>query len=167
VAIDDGGGSPVLIGRWALDLTEGRAPNQAYHAAAGLPLAQAETLVRRAVDAVAEVTTRRLTELVGEIGSVDAVGVVVGDHPVPDSLAAILAAHTLMHAAEGQLYRDALLDAAADLGLRGVGLRRRLAESRLVGDLAEAVGALGRAAGPPWRKEHKLAAVAAISVGTV
>jgi hypothetical protein len=167
VAIDDGGGGPVLIGRWALDLTEGRAPSQAYHVAAGLPPAEAERLVRQAIDVVTEVATRRLSELVAEVGSVHSVGVVVGDHPVPDSLTAILAAHTLMHAAEGQLYRDALLDAAANLGLRGVGLARRQAESRLRGDLADVVGALGRAAGPPWRREHKLAAVAAMSVGRV
>src|SRR6266705_1940349 len=85
-----------------------------------------------------------------------AVAVVVGDHPVPEELAAVLASHALMHAAEGQLYRDALLDAATALGQRGIGMSRgRLAE-RLAGDLAGTVRALGAAAGPPWRKEHKL-----------
>jgi hypothetical protein len=36
---------------------------------------------------------------------------------------------------------------------------------RLVGDLAATIRILGAAAGPPWRKEHKLAAVAALSAG--
>jgi hypothetical protein len=40
---------------------------------------------------------------------------------------------------------------------------RKWAASRLDGNLAGTVRALGAAAGPPWRKEHKLAAVAAIT----
>jgi hypothetical protein len=164
VALGEAGTRATLAGRWSLDLTDGLVPRQAYHSAADLPRPEAEILVRRAIDTVTEVATARLAEVVAAAGAVDAVGVIVGDHPVPDSLSAILAAHTLMHAAEGQLYRDALLDAAAALGLRAVGLARRQAESRLAGDLADAIVAVGRAAGPPWRREHKLAAVAALAV---
>jgi hypothetical protein len=161
VAVD----GAVLAGRWTLDLTEDRVPGQVWHVAAGLPAPQAEALVRRAVDTVSEVTTRRLRELLTEVGAVEAVGVIVGEHPVPESVAAVLASHPLMHAAEGQLYRDALLDAAASLGQRGFGLSRKVAASRLAGDLAATIRILGAAAGPPWRKEHKLAAVAALSAG--
>jgi hypothetical protein len=164
VAIDDAGTRASLAGRWALELTDGLVPRQPYHSAADLPRSEAEILVRRAIDTVTEVATARLAEVLAAAGPVDAVCVIVGDHPVPDALAAILAAHTLMHAAEGQLYRDALLDAAATLGLRAVGLARRQAESRLAGDLADVIGDVGRSAGPPWRREHKLAAVAALTV---
>jgi hypothetical protein len=161
VAVDGG----ALLGRWVLDLTEDRVPGQVWHVAAGLPVPEAAALVRRTVDTVTEVATRRLREVLAEVGPVEAVGVVVGDFPVPESVAAVLASHTLMHAAEGQLYRDALLDAAAALGQRGVGLSRKRAAALLAGELAGTVRALGAAAGPPWRKEHKLAAVAALTVG--
>lgn len=161
VALDD----VTLIGRWALDLTEGRVPRQVCHVAADLPLPEAEAPIRRAVDTVTEVAASRLRDVLAEVGAVDGVGVVVGDHPVPESVSAMLASHALMHAAEGQLYRDALLDAAALLGQRGVGLPRKQAMSRLAGDMAVAIRALGMAAGPPWRKEHKLAAVAALTAG--
>jgi hypothetical protein len=159
VAVEDAS----LLGRWTLDLTGQRVPAQPFHAAAGR--VDAAALVRRAVDTVTEVAEGRLRELLAEVGPVTAVAVVVGDHPVPDELATILAAHTLMHAAEGQLYRDALLDAATALGQRGVGIPRGRLAQRLAGDLAGTVAALGKAAGPPWRKEHKLAAAAALSAG--
>ena len=99
-----------------MDLTEGLVPGQVFHAAAGLPLPEAETLLRRTVDTVTALAKRRMNELVTEVGVVDLVGVVMGDHPVPESVPAILASHPLMHAAEGQLYRNALLDAAAAWG---------------------------------------------------
>jgi hypothetical protein len=159
VAVDDDAG---FVGRWSVDLTEGRVPGQVFHAAAGLPRPEAESLVRRATETVTGVAGKRLSELLAAVGPVEAVGVIVGNHPVPESITTILAAHTLMHAAEGALYRDALLDAAAGLGLRGIGLPRLEAEARLAGDLAETVRAMGAHAGRPWRKEHKLAAVAAL-----
>ena len=163
VALDNA----TLIGRWAVDLTEGRVPGHVFHEATELPLPQAETLVRHVVDVVTEVAVRRLRELLTEVGAVDGISVVVGDHPVPESVSAILASHALMHAAEGQLYRDALLDAAAAVGQRGIGLPRKQAVNRLEGDLAAVIRALGAVAGPPWRKEHKLAAVAALTITQV
>jgi hypothetical protein len=159
VVIDD----VTLVSRWDLDLTEGRVPAQVCHVAADLPRPEAEQLLRRVVNVVTDTAQHRLRELLADVGAVDAVAVVVGDHPVPESLSAILASHTLMHAAEGQLYRDALLDAAAALGQRGIGLPRKLAQSQLDGDMADVIRRMGASAGPPWRKEHKLAAVAALT----
>jgi hypothetical protein len=159
VAID----GPAFIGRWDLDLGEDGVPEQVWHAVADLPLASAETVARQAIETVVSLATRRLGAILDEVGALDVVAVVMGDFPVPDSAAAILASHTLMHAAEGQLYREALLDAASARGLRGVGVSRNLASSRLDGDLADRVRELGLVAGRPWRKEHKLAAVAALT----
>jgi hypothetical protein len=150
--------------RWAVDLSAPGTPVQLFHAAAGLPAAEAERFVRVGVDAVGAVTAARLRDLVDAVGGEVRVAVVTGDHPVPEgtSVARILAAHTLMHAAEGQLYRDALLDAAAAHGLPAYGLPRGPAEQRLATDLAAAVARIGVAAGRPWRKEQKLATVAAL-----
>jgi hypothetical protein len=155
-----------FAGRWDLDLTEESVPDQVWHAVADLPLDEAEAVAHRAIETVVAVATSALRTLLDEAGGVDVVAVVMGDFPVPDSAAAILASHTLMHAAEGQLYREALLDAAAALGLPAVGVSRNLAASRLDGDLAAAVARLGAAAGRPWRKEHKLAAIAALTALT-
>lgn len=161
VVIDD----LVVVGRWELDLTQGRVPAQIWHAASEVAMPQAEAMVRQAVDVVTDVATREIRDLLAETGGVAALGVVVGDYPLPESVSAILASHALMHAAEGQLYRNALLDAATLLGQPGTAVPRRQAESRLAGDLAGIIETMGKAAGPPWRKEHKLAAVAALTAG--
>ena len=159
VAVD----GSTFLGRWDLDLTDDSVPDQVWHAVADLPLAAAEETARRAIETVVSVATRRLGQVLDEVGPVDVVAVVMGDFPVPEAAAAILASHTLMHAAEGQLYREALLDAASACGVRGVGVSRNLAASLLDGQLADRVRDLGVAAGRPWRKEYKLAAVAALT----
>jgi hypothetical protein len=164
VVISDRNGSPAFLGRWSLDLLDGRVERQIFHVVADVALVDAERQVRRVVDAITEIATTRLDGIRREVGPLDAAGVIVGDYPVPDSLAAILAAHTLMHAAEGAMFRDALLDAATTHGIRAVGVSRNRATDRLAGDLAAAVAAIGAAAGRPWRKEQKLATVAALTV---
>lgn len=153
-----------FAGRWAVDLVSPGTPVQLYHAATGLPPITLERFVRTGVDKVRAVAGERLDELVAELGRVRVVGVVTGDNPVPDDLPVtqIVAAHPLMHAAEGQLYRDALIDAAAARGLATHGVPRGQAQGLVTGDLAAAVAELGLVAGRPWRKEHKLAAIAAL-----
>jgi hypothetical protein len=169
VALEVNGTAPSSVafrGRWSLDLVEDRAERQIYHAVSDVPLARAETIVRRAIDVVADLAVGHLRTIIESLGMVDAVGVIVTDFPVPDSLAAILAVHTLMHAAEGAMFRDALLDAATACGVPGMGVSRNLAMELLGGEYAHAVAVVGSAAGRPWRKEHKLATVAAIVAGS-
>jgi len=161
VAVSVTRGGPTLLGRWTLDLLDGD-ERQIFHVVAGLPLAGAEPRVAAVVEHATAIATNRIAEITQRVGRLAAVGVIVGDFPVPDSLAAILASHTLMHAAEGAMFRDALLDAATTAGVRAVGVSRNLATERLVGDLAGPVAGVGVAAGRPWRKEHKLATVAAL-----
>jgi hypothetical protein len=161
VAVTPGGG---FAGRWAVDLSAPNTPVQLFHAAAGLPAAAAERFVRAGVDAVGEVAAALLHGLVDALGGDVVVAVITGDHPMPEDtpVARIIAVHPLMHAAEGHLYRDALLDAAAAHGLPAYEVRRGPAEERLAGDLAPAVARIGAAAGRPWRKEQKMATVAAL-----
>ena len=154
--------SVAFLGRWSLDLVEDRAERQIYHVVGDLPLARAETLVQGAIEVVTDIAVGHLRSIIRSLETVEAIGVVVGDFPVPDSLAAILAAHTLMHAAEGAMFRDALLDAATTCGVPGIGVSRNQATEWLGGRYADAVAEVGSAAGRPWRKDHKLATVAAI-----
>lgn len=164
VAVAVGPAPGVFAGRWTVDLSDPGVPAQLYHAAAGRPSARAEEFVRAGVETLAGVAAARLGELIDELSDIQSVGLVIGDHPLPEGLpiARILAAHPLMHAAEGQLYRDVLLDAAAARGLPAHGVSRGQAEALAAGDLAATVAALSTAAGRPWRREHKLAAVAAL-----
>ena len=95
-------------------------------------------------------------------------GIVAGNMELPASLETILASHALIHAAEGEMFRKAIIDAcaakdlaiinfpgttlnddgAALLGLTAAKLRDRLA-------------AFGKALGPPWGQDQKEATLVA------
>ncbi len=77
-----------------------------------------------------------------------------------------------MHAAEGELYRGALVDALArrDIDVECIprgDVASRAARAVAGGrDCERVVVALGLAAGPPWQREHKDAALAALASAT-
>jgi hypothetical protein len=81
----------------------------------------------------------------------------------------ILAVHFRMHRAEGALFRDALVRATEQCGLSLVPIPEKLlakhAEQTLaipISELAKEIAALGKAVGPPWGKDQKDAALAAL-----
>ena len=80
----------------------------------------------------------------------------------------ILAAHPLIHTAEGELFRDTIRRACELLNIPAMGIPERdierqakevfaAATPRIIGQLAKA----GKALGPPWNADHKCAALAA------
>lgn len=91
---------------------------------------------------------------------------------LPDSLAEVLGSRPLTLAADGMLYREFLAQAASELGMEVRRYPRRtdpalLAAEAMRVDVTEVhalIARCGRLAGPPWRKDHKLAAAAALSV---
>ncbi|MDE0626195.1 MAG: hypothetical protein OXH99_07350 [Bryobacterales bacterium] len=91
---------------------------------------------------------------------------------LPDSLEEVLNSRPLTLAADGMLYRESLADTAAQLGLEVRRYSRKIDQAALaakaMGVESDQVTALldqfGRVAGPPWRKDHKMAAAAALSV---
>jgi hypothetical protein len=156
-------GEVTLLGRWTIDLTEGRVPDQVFHAVEGWDEKAAVGYVEEAIQVVHRVAGRRLEELVADLPTLDAVGVIHGDRERSVTVSEALASHPLRHAAEGELYRDALADAAADRGLVVTKLPRALADGRLrAAAFAEIVSDFGAQVGPPWRKEHKRATAAAL-----
>jgi len=91
--------------------------------------------------------------------AIPAVAVVVKAVPVPDRPPDVLRSHAWMHAAEGILYRQAVLAAAQECGWQA-----HTVESSLLPTAEPAVTMLGQAAGRPWRRMEKDAARAAITV---
>lgn len=160
-----------VVARRRLELIEPGIPRQPYHAAQPLSSGSAESLVGRALASVARATRERLAAALDAARAdgleVRCAGLLLGSgRPLP-SLDKILQSHALIHAAEGELYRDALRKACEAAGLRVVGIREkeigahassvlggaRALEARLLG--------LGRELGPPWREDEKHAALAA------
>lgn len=160
-----------VIDRRRVELCDPALPRQAYHAAEHLSLDEASTVVAAVVRSAKTAAAAALSALVGELTGashdVTALAVAEGTAPVPDDLARILASHALLHAAEGKLFRDALVSGAASVGIEVV----RFAKRTLAAEAADALGrdadqlvalvaALGRPIGPPWRQDHKIAALA-------
>ena len=92
-----------------------------------------------------------------------ACAVLVGAGMPPWSIDEILAVHFRMHKAEGVLFREALSAAAAALGLHASAIpEKQLAAIAEARGFLPALAALGKSAGPPWGKDQKDAALAAL-----
>src|SRR5438045_2627267 len=89
--------------------------SQPYHEAGDLPLDSAQKLIDTALTEASELATSDLRTLLDDMKarglSVVAAGVVFHDYRLPSSLAATLRNHTACHAGEGQMTRDALMNA--------------------------------------------------------
>src|SRR5260370_5878573 len=81
----------------------------------------------------------------------------------------ILASHALIHTADGELFRDSLRAACAACNLPLQGIREKelftAAASKALcvqpAALKRRIAALGKALGPPWSQDEKLAALGA------
>ena len=145
-----------LLARTHVDLVSDDLPAQAYHAAASLPPAQAERLVQRWAEEAVTSAEACFVELMKD-RRVVAVGIAAVVRSVP-AFEAVLRSHPLLHMAEGQLAREAMAEAATRAGLPVYYLDPKGQHDPAA---MERTVTLGRTAGPPWRKEHRLAALAA------
>jgi hypothetical protein len=80
----------------------------------------------------------------------------------------VLASHALIHAAEGELFREVLREASRRCGLGVLEVKERdledLAAQALQGGAAEwrrRLAEWGKALGPPWTQDQKRAALGA------
>jgi hypothetical protein len=147
----------VVVTRERVSLIGDGYPSQVFHACEGLDLDAAVELVERQLAHVDEQGERAIRTFL----PLDGVGVAADERPRTDNIERILASHTLKHMSEGQLIRDALRNgsAAVDLPTICVPAKQLMAD----GDQDWLV-AQGKALGPPWRKDEKLAALAALAV---
>jgi hypothetical protein len=93
--------------------------------------------------------------------------VLASGRPLPP-LPQILASHALIHTADGELFRGAILHAGArcDFGSTTVREKELLSEASRVlrlkpNDLTRRIADLGRELGPPWSQDEKLASLVA------
>jgi hypothetical protein len=156
--------APVVLERRRVELLDGSLPVQPYHAAVESGLGRAETakLIRKVEELAATRAAAVLAEIASAIGAggtrVAGVAVLSHDRTLPDDLGRILASHPLLHAAEGDLYEQALSEGAsrAELSVLAVEPSSMSMRPGLI--------AAGRAVGPPWQRDHKMAAAAALSI---
>jgi hypothetical protein len=166
-------GNYVIVDRRRIELVEEEWAKQPYHAAEPLERAAARDVVRRGVEAARRIARGELRDAVNREhrreNVVTACAVLVGE-PMPDwSVDEILAVHFRMHKAEGVVFRDALARAAVSCGLKIVTIPEKLLGKRAqtvlatpLSALTKTIAALGKSVGPPWGKDQKDAALAAV-----
>ena len=165
--------APVAAWRGRLELWRSTETAQVYHAVrTSRDLVAAREHVRLAAEATQRIAVEVLGTLLATLRADGyepvAAAIPLGGKPVPRSLARILPSHSLLHAAEGELFRDALVAAAehhkvevlrpppGDLVVRAA---RQLGRSEQT--VLSTLGEMGRRLGPRWRKDEKDAALTA------
>lgn len=174
VALTLGRGAPIVLARERVQLVDTFIYKfrQPYHTAGRLPLEQAAAFVARMRTEARRLAATAIRKLEADLRAQGFAfarcGVLLASgRPLP-ALPRILASHALIHTADGELFREALLRACAGRRLKTVMVRERelLAAAskalRLRPDvLARRIAALGRPIGPPWSQDEKLASAIA------
>jgi len=167
----------VVVDRRRVELVEEEWARQPYHAAEELDANEARKLVKQGIDSAYRIATREMRAMLDrerKRNEVVACAVLVGN-PMPEwSVEQILAVHFRMHQAEGVLFRDALINAAQKCSTKVIELPEKIlvsfAEQALrttSADLSKTISAIGKSIGPPWGKDQKDAALAAMIALTV
>jgi len=163
--------------RQRIEMIEGVGPRarQPYHAAEGMELREAEDFLRRTKEAAVEMAVKTvkqaLASLAGQGYRVTRAAVLQAAGRKLPGLEAILAAHPLIHTAEGVFFRDVLKRACEACGIEVVGIREsevlercaaalKVSADELPTRLSEMVKAMGR----PWTQDEKLATAAGLTI---
>jgi hypothetical protein len=159
VAVRVAGADIEILARRRIELLPKDGPSRfVYHQAAEAGMPAAVEMVERVVRLAAETTLASIRAAVDAVPGVTCCGVPGGSTKVPEDLAAILGSHSLIHAAEGRLYRDAVIAAARSCGLRVHAVLEKSLKPR-----AAELAALAKSAGPPWSEDQRIATAAALS----
>jgi hypothetical protein len=167
VAVSGDAVAPVVIRRERITLLDDASVQEPYHAAVGRPLDEAMAFIESVGEAAASAVAATIRDLASSLGSVATVGVVGGDRQLPAELSKRLASHAMWHASERDLFERAVVEGAMRAGLpvTTVPATAKLFDhaSRVLGvELGPALAALGASMGPPWSKNYKEAAAAAL-----
>jgi hypothetical protein len=177
VAVSNSGGTVEIIDRRRVALTIPGTPgaNQPYHFAENLNLPEAEKFLGNCFAASKRLALTAIRAVVGELHGrqytvVGSAVILASGRPLPP-LSKILASHALIHAAEGEFFREAFSKACDGLDLSVTGFRERdLNEcvqttfGKAATRMCQQISTLGRSLGPPWTKDQKTAALAALLV---
>jgi hypothetical protein len=177
VAVAGPPASPTVVDRRRIELADAaiEGSKQPYHEAEGKKPKDAERIVGRCTDSSRRLAREALWAVLDELRRRHEVMgcalLLASGRPLPGNLHAILASHAFIHAAEGEMFRDVLVRASEHFSLPVTGVRERdvlarAAEATGVAapELQRRVAEMGRALGPPWRQDEKLATLAAWTV---
>lgn len=161
---------PTILDRRRIEIADGEmsGSTQPYHAAHRLELQEAEKLIARCANGAVRLAKRGVTASVdnalAKAVRVSTSGVLTSSGKPLPALEKILSSHPLLHAAEGELFRNAIMTACKNCGLSVIDVREKeiLTRSSSETELSEPaieqhLARMGKAVGSPWRQDEKLA----------
>ena len=165
--------APIVLERRRIETADAsiRGSKQPYHAADRLEFEEADALIRTCRDSATRLATDAVSALVAQLTQdahwVAGAGIVFASGRLLPDLTAILRSHALIHTAEGEFFREVLVQASQHCSLPVTRVREREIWDRGAAALGlnsaevrRLIGELGRLLGPPWRQDQKLAALA-------
>jgi len=161
-----------VIDRRRIELADSsiRGSVQPYHTAEEMDLNPARAYITRCINSTRGLAYRALKQMIDEHRrngrAIAGCGVLLASGKPLPGLASILASHALIHTAEGELYREAIIKTSNRLKIPVTTIKERelfdqgAAQLGIsAGVLQQFINDLGRSIGPPWRQDDKYAAI--------
>jgi hypothetical protein len=175
IAVSHENGAVEILDRRRIPITgtTDAGASQPYHAARNLQLPEAELFLANAFTAAHTTASRSLRELMDVLHAqryrVTGCAILMSAaRPLPP-LEKILAAHPLLHTAEGQFFREAFAKACASNNLpvtkikeRDLDLALKQKFARHSARIKTQIDQAARPLGPPWTTDQKLATQSAL-----
>jgi hypothetical protein len=174
IALAEESAGPQVLARSRIELIDADDPQskQPYHAVEFLCIEAAtgriDGYLHTAIGLAQRAIQAQVTALKERGYHVTCVGILESASRKQTALASILASHAMIHAADGDLFRNALAAAAQRLGLRVSRIPVRALEAHALErlrpplqPLLDSLNNLGRPLGPPWGADQKKAALLA------
>src|SRR5713226_8375929 len=174
VAVSLEKGAPLVLARERVHLVETFTYEfrQPYHTAEKMLLGQARDFIERVRDEARRLAHRAIHGLQSDLQKqgtgLKSCGLLLASgRPLPE-LEKILASHAMIHTADGELFREAILHASDRFGLASTCIKERELLERAAqvlriqpAVLIRRVAELGRPLGAPWSQDEKFATLAA------
>lgn len=167
-------GEPVVLIRDRIHLVKifNYSYRQPYHTAARAPLPDGRAFIAQVRTEARALARRALRDIQKKLDETDYrlthYGLLLASSRALPDLEKILAAHPLIHTADGELFREALSFASQKYGLKELHVKERDLLGRAAENLRRSeeallrrVTELGRAMGSPWSQDEKFATLAA------
>jgi len=153
-------------------LTSAPLPREPYHLAKRREGKEAEEIVAAVADEARTLATEAMADLAASVLGAGyqfvACGVITGRGRPDFTLRQALSTHAAMHNAEGWLFREAVIRAGQQMGLRVAAATPDAAYAEtadaagiIVPEVEARMKEFGTQLGPPWGKDQKLASAAA------
>lgn len=177
VAVSGKPGVEEVIERRRIEITDPKMAGaiQPYHYAENMEIKRAEQHIAKCAAASGRLALAALRELLQQLEEreyhVEGACILLSSgRPLPE-LPQILAAHPLIHTAEGEFFRQSFRSAFEAMKIQVTGIRERdlpdhaqKTFGKAAAKLQERIAGMGRAIRPPWTTDQKTAALAALIV---